>query len=107
MLPLDDPYWSELVHAYGKASDVPELLLALASSTGPKTGYEEEPWYSLWSSLCHQGDVYTASYAAVPHIVKIACEAAPPIDSSFLQLPAAIEVARGRMKPRWRACAIS
>ncbi len=95
MLPLDDPYWSELVHAYGKASDVPELLLALASSTGPKTGYEEEPWYSLWSSLCHQGDVYTASYAAVPHIVKIACEAASPIDSSFLQLPAAIEVARG------------
>ena len=26
----------------------------------------------LWSSLCHEGDVYTASYAAVPHIVQMA-----------------------------------
>ena len=94
MLPLDDPYWSELVHAYGNASDVSELLRSLAASTEPKTDYEQEPWYSLWSSLCHQGDVYTASYAAVPHIVKIACEAASPIDASFLQLPAAVEVAR-------------
>ena len=34
----------------------------------------EEPWFSLWSALCHQSDVYTASYAAVPHIAEIAAE---------------------------------
>jgi hypothetical protein len=94
MLPLDDPRWSQLRHAYGEAADVPDLLLALASSTEPKASYRDEPWFSLWSSLCHQGDVYTASYAAVPHIVQIASETGTPIDPSFLQLPAAIEVAR-------------
>jgi len=93
MLLLDDPRWSRLQHAYGDALDIPDLLRALGSSTGSKTGYDE-PWYSLWSSLCHQGDVYTASYAAVPHIVRIASETGTPVDSSFFQLPAAIEVAR-------------
>lgn len=94
MLSLDDPRWSELRHAYGDAADVPQLLRTLASSTGPKAGYQDEPWFSLWSSLCHQGDVYTASYAAVPHLVQIASEVKEPIDFSFFQLPTAIEVAR-------------
>lgn len=94
MLPLDDPLWSELQHAYGRATDIPELLRALAASPGPCSSYRDEPWFSLWSSLCHQGDVYTASYAAVPHIVKIACEEKGPIAFSFFQLPAAIEIAR-------------
>jgi len=94
MLTLDDPGWRDLQHAYGDAADIPDMLRALASSTGPKAGYQDEPWFSLWSSLCHQGDVYTASYAAVPHIVQIAGEAKGPVDFSFFQLPAAIEVAR-------------
>lgn len=84
----------ELRHAYGGAADVPDLLRALASSTGPKADYRDEPWFSLWSSLCHQGDVYTASYVAVPHIVKIASEAKEPVDFAFFLLPAAVEVAR-------------
>lgn len=94
MLALDDPRWSELQHAYGDAAEIPDMLRALASSTGPKANYQNEPWFSLWSSLCHQGDVYTASYAAVPHIVQIASEADTPIDFSFFQFPAAIEIAR-------------
>jgi hypothetical protein len=94
MLELDDPRWGRLRHAYGDALDIPVLLRALGLSTGPKKGYQDEPWFSLWSSLCHQGDVYTASYAAVPHIVRIAGETGTPVDSSFFQLPAAIEVAR-------------
>lgn len=81
-------------HAYGDAGDVPDLLQALATSTGPKAGSQDEPWFSLWSSLCHQGDVYTASYVAVPHIVQIAAHAKEPIDFGFFQLPTAIEVAR-------------
>lgn len=81
-------------HAYGDAADVPEMLRALASSTKPKSGSQAEPWFSLWSSLCHQGEVYTASYVAVPHIVQIASEAKASIDFSFFELPAAIEVAR-------------
>ena len=94
MLSLDDPRWQELRHAYGNDGDVPQLLRDLASLTAPKSDYRDEPWFSLWSRLCHQGDVYTASYAAVPHIVDIAVRAIGPIDFSFFQLPAAIEVAR-------------
>lgn len=63
---------------------------------GPKSTYQDEPWFSLWSSLCHQGDVYTASYAAVPDLVQIVCETNEAVDFSFFQLPAAIEVARLR-----------
>lgn len=94
MLSLDDPRWSKLRHAYGDAADVPDLLRTLAGSTGPKANCEDEPWFSLWSSLCHQGDVYTASYAAVPHIVRIASQARGPVDFGFFQLPTAIEVGR-------------
>src|ERR1700759_1430456 len=94
MLSLDDPNWRELRHAYGSAADIPDLLRAVARSTAPKRDHEDEPWFSIWSSLCHQGDVYTASYAAVPHIVEIASTAKPPIDFGFFALPAAIEIAR-------------
>lgn len=91
MLPLDDPRWHDLHHAYGDAADIPGQLRLLPDAGAGSRG---EPWFGLWSSLCHQGDVYTASYAAVPHIVEIACRTAGPIDFNFLLLPAAIEVAR-------------
>jgi len=95
MLPLDDPRWASLSHCYGSAADIPGLLQQLANDTGPrKGGYESEPWFSLWSSLCHQGDVFEASYAAVPHIVDIASKASAPLDCSFFQMPSAIEIAR-------------
>ena len=71
MLELDDPRWSELSHAYGGASDIPALLRQLAKSPRQQ-GTKEEPWFTLWSSLCHQGDAYSASYAAIPHIVEMA-----------------------------------
>lgn len=76
------------------AADIPALLRKLASSTGPKASYQDEPWFSLWSSLCHQGNVHTASYAAVPHIVRTASEAIAPVNFAFFHLPAAVEVAR-------------
>jgi hypothetical protein len=94
MLDLDDPRWSALRHAYGDAGDVPGLLRAAAASPGPMEDHEAEPWCSLWSSLCHQGEASTASYAAVPHLVRIASEVTGPIDFSFLALPADVEIAR-------------
>jgi hypothetical protein len=33
---------------------------------------EGDAWERIWGSLCHQGDVYPASFAAVPHIVALA-----------------------------------
>jgi hypothetical protein len=55
MLSLDSPRWNELQHAYGIASDTPSLLRQLLSL--PDSVGEREPWYTLWSSLAHQGDV--------------------------------------------------
>ena len=94
MLSLDDPMWRALTHAYGNAVAIPDLIRGLASSPGPKAGAHAEPWFTLWSSLYHQGAVYTASYAAVPHVVRIALEAKAPIEPSFLILPTTIELAR-------------
>ena len=92
MLELDDSRWSELTHAYGVASDIPALLLALAKRPEQQSA-NGEPWFTLWSSLYHQGDVYTASYAAIPHVVEIALSHADPIDFGFLLLPASVDVA--------------
>lgn len=94
MLALDDPRWTELHDAYGPAESIPALLARLAKSPAPALGARDEPWFTLWSSLCHQDDVYTASYAALPHIVSIGLDASGPIDFSFFQLPASIEVSR-------------
>jgi hypothetical protein len=73
MIALDSPRWDELTHAYGGASDIPALLRDLKSAP-PPANYRSEPWFSLWSALCHQHDVYTASYAAIPHVVAIASD---------------------------------
>jgi hypothetical protein len=73
MLALDSPRWGELTHAYGEASDIPALLRDLKDAPPPADS-QSEPWFSLWSALCHQYDVYTASYAAIPHVVSLAAD---------------------------------
>jgi hypothetical protein len=64
--------WSKLRHCYGPATDVPDLLAQAAVAPPPRANTDDEPWFTLWSSLCHQHDVYTGSYAAVPELVAIA-----------------------------------
>lgn len=92
MIDLDSPRWSELRHADGTAADIPPLLRALESLPGAENN--SEPWFSLWSALAHQGDVYSASFAAVPHVVR-ALESDPErADSTYFQFPAWIETCR-------------
>ena len=95
MLPLESPRWSELHHAYGVASDIPEMLRQLENFP-PNEGGEAPPYFMLWSSLCHQADVYTASYAAVPHIVRVLASAPARAHWDFFLLPACIEIARAK-----------
>ena len=97
MIPLDSPGWDQLRHCYGSASNIPDLLRQLAANPQPTKG-DDGPWESLWSALCHQGDIYTASYAAVPHIVQIALNAKGPVHFSFFLLPACVEIARKRKR---------
>ena len=93
MLQLDSPRWSELRHAYGCASNIPGLLGQLAAFPAEAT-YQDEPWFTLWSSLYHQGDIYPASFAAVPYIVAALARDPARASFSYFLLPACIEVAR-------------
>ena len=96
MLSLNSYRWSELKHAYGAATDVPELLRQLESLPAAKG--EQEPWFSLWSALAHQGDVYSASFAAVPHVIKALALAPSSADSTYFQFPAWVEICRCKNK---------
>jgi len=92
VLSLDSPKWSELIHAYGAATDIPDLLRQLEKM--PPYEGENEPWFSIWSALAHQGDVYSASFAAVPHVVRILAQAPDRADFSYFQFPAWVEICR-------------
>ncbi len=69
MLSLDSTRWAQLTQAYGTAEDVPRLLEALAC-IGSESA-REEVWFALWRTLYRPEEVYTASYAAVPHLLAI------------------------------------
>ncbi|MFJ8229893.1 hypothetical protein ACIQ9E_08025 [Streptomyces sp. NPDC094448] len=58
--------WPRLSHAYGSAEDIPALLARIASEP------ESDLWNDLWSALCHQGSVYSASFAALPWLAGMA-----------------------------------
>ena len=93
MVELDSGRWRHLTDAYGTAELVPGLLAQL-SSFPIESNSSSEPWFSLWSRLYHQGDVYPASFAAVPHVVAAMATAPANATLSFFLLPAAIELAR-------------
>jgi hypothetical protein len=92
MLDLESPRWAELQHAYGAASDIPALLRQL--QTLPSSEPNEEPWFSIWSSLAHQGDVYPASFAAVPYVVEALASAPSRASAMYFHFSAWVEVCR-------------
>lgn len=93
MLSLDDLRWTTLEHAYGSAVDIPPLLKKLITDL-PSSADDQEPWFSLWSALAHQGDVYSASFAAVPHVINALASAPLKADFSYFQFPAWVEICR-------------
>jgi hypothetical protein len=96
MISLDDKEWLELQDAYGSAKNIPSLLSAAEADPSPKRDGNEEPWFSLWSALCHQDKVYSASFAAVPHLLRIASAAPWPFAWDLIGLSICIEIARVR-----------
>ncbi len=70
MLALDSTKWTELEHAYRDASDTPDLIRAIASEQPPN--YDKGgAWNDVYSSLFHLRRIYSATYAAFPHIVSV------------------------------------
>jgi hypothetical protein len=66
MLSLDDKRWDGLCGGYGTQFDPRPALSKIESGDGA-----EGAWRELWNELHHQGDIGDASYASVPHIVRI------------------------------------
>jgi hypothetical protein len=96
MLPLDDPRWNELSGGYKTPYNPSDALRRLESG--------KNVWEELWQELHHQDDVGEASYAAVPHLLRIA-KLLPGRDWNFYGLVSTIEVERHRKSnppiPQW------
>jgi hypothetical protein len=45
---------------------------------------DDDLWGDLWGSICHQGTVYTATYAAVPHLVDMLQTASEAEELDFI-----------------------
>jgi hypothetical protein len=88
MLDLDDERWNDLRGGYHRLFDPRPLLKKIESDTDLKT-----TWHELWGELHHQGNVGEASYAAVPHIVRIHRQRGI-LDWNPYALVACIELAR-------------
>lgn len=65
---LDDIDWGSLTHAYGPATDVPQMLRGLLTAEGEEREYV---WDDLWTTIWHQGTVYEATAYAVPFLVEL------------------------------------
>ncbi len=81
--PID---WAHLRTAYGSAEGVSDLLRR-AEEAGADFG---AAWDDLWSHLCHQGTVYTASYAAMPTLSAMCLRQEPRGYMAPLQLVGSI-----------------
>ena len=93
MLPFSSARWRELHQATGTAKDIPGLLAHAPVERRP-SHRPDTIWFELWSALCHQGAAYSASYAAVPYLVRIAKLPAFRFRYDPLLLIASIELAR-------------
>jgi hypothetical protein len=101
MLSLDDIRWQNLEGGYRTRFDPRPLFSKLDADNDTKA-----VWHDLWEELHHQGDVGEASYAAVPHLVRIYRKRGV-IDWNTYAIVGVIELARDDGKnpevPKWLA----
>jgi hypothetical protein len=51
---------------------------------------------SIWSALAHQGDVYSASFAAVPHIIEAIAADQSKASADYFHFPVWVEICKLR-----------
>jgi hypothetical protein len=99
MLSLDDNRWNSLTGGYRMKCDPRPLLAELENAEN-----KEAAWHELWDELHHQGDVGEASYASVPHLVRIHRKSGI-VDWNTYAMVAIIELAREKGNnpevPKW------
>lgn len=86
---LDDVNWSSVEHAFGPATDVPQLLRELTGSRAQ----QEHALNELHGNIWHQGTVYEATAHAVPFLARLAVTVPARLRDEIIALLA--EVAEG------------
>lgn len=82
MAMAEETGWRTVDDAYGPADKIPALLDALDSSDGAKRRAAID---DLWTRLCHQETVYTASAAAVPLLAAaVTAGRLPPLSRALV-----------------------
>ncbi|MFH8369848.1 hypothetical protein [Streptomyces sp. NPDC018031] len=72
---MKDVDWASMSHAYGDASDVPDLLLGLASADAAE---REIALDGMYGAVHHQGDVYDSTVACIPFLFELVATAGAP-----------------------------
>lgn len=80
---LDRVDWENLTHAYGPATEVPDLIRALAS-TDPQA--RETALSALYGNIFHQGTRYPASAHAVPFLLELLDDPNTPDRPALIEL---------------------
>jgi len=100
MIKLDDPIWDTFIGGYRLPYNASMRLQELENGSSDT----EEIWEEFWNELHHQGDIDIASYAVVPHLVRI-CITRNLMDRNIFSLVAVIEKCRVFGKnpslPKW------
>ncbi|MFG2648829.1 HEAT repeat domain-containing protein [Streptomyces sp. NPDC048436] len=80
---IDDIDWASMNHAYGDASDVPDLLRGLASADPAE---REVALDGMYGAVHHQGDVYDSTVACVPYLFDLLDHASVEDKGSIVDL---------------------
>jgi hypothetical protein len=89
MLDLDSSRWQELRACGEDGRIVAQLIRRVAAG-------EESEYGELLNEICHQETVYSAAYAAVPHLIAIAASKAPGERGWPLFVAGAVSLAANR-----------
>lgn len=84
---LDGVSWGRLKHAYGRATDVPGQIRALASAD---EGERQKAMSALYGNIFHQGTRFPATPHAVPFLARLAADPATPDRELILHLLASL-----------------
>lgn len=85
---IDDVDWASMGHAYGDASDVPDLLRGLASFDAAE---RETALDGMLGAVHHQGDVYDSTVACIPFLFELVGTAGLPGRGEIVDLLRSIE----------------
>lgn len=77
---LGDVRWSELSHAHGSATDVPDLIEALAEGFGDWAPVLDE---LVGDDILHQGSCYSATGPAMPFLARLITSDALPFHQAM------------------------